>query len=152
MRTDQVRQLDEKRTAMTQRTHPTRLRTICAFAGLGALTLVGVGCGDDDDAIPLSQWVAEFDKKCVETITALSDPALSEAEFREISDAAIDEMRAIGEPDEMADVAAGLLDAIAANDDGTERTQSEIDALDQRALEAMTSLGVSDSCIGGPQG
>jgi len=137
---------------MTQRNHPTRCPTICTFVGLGTLALAGVACGEDDDSIPLSQWVAEFDQKCAETIAVLSDPDLSEAEFREISDAAIDEMRAIGEPDEMADVAADLLDAIAANDDGTERTQSEIDALDQQALAAMTSLGVSESCIGGPQG
>lgn len=138
---------------MARRTHPTRRRTICAFVGLGALSLAGGACGnDDDDSIPLSQWVAEFDQKCVETMAALSDPDLSDAEFREISDTAIAEMRAIGEPDEMADVAAGLLNTIAANDDGTERTQSEIDALDQQALAAMTSLGVSDSCIGGPQG
>ena len=138
---------------MAQRTRPTGRRTICTFVGLGALTLAGVACGDDDDdSIPLSQWVAEFDQKCVETMAALSDPDLSDAEFREISDTAIAEMRAIGEPGEMADVAAGLLNTIAANDDGAERTQSEIDALDQQALAAMTSLGVSDSCIGGPQG
>ena len=125
---------------------------ICSFVGLSALVLGGVACSDDDDSIPLAQWVAEFDQKCVETMAALSDPDLSDAEFREISDTAIAGMRAIGEPDEMADVAAGLLNAIAANDDGAERTQSEIDALDQQALAAMTSLGVSDSCIGGPQG
>ncbi len=138
---------------MTQRTHPTCRRTICGLVGISALVLAGVACSDDDDdTIPLTQWVAEFDQKCVETIDALSDPELSEAEFAEVSDAAIDEMRTIGEPDEMADTAAGLLDAIGANTDGIERTQSEIDALDQQALAAMTSLGVSDACISGPQG
>ena len=122
------------------------------LALLFVMLLVLSSCSDDDDTIPLTQWVSEFDQKCVETVAALSDPDLSEDEFRAISDTAIDEMRAISEPDEMADTAAGLLDAIAANTDGIERTQSEIDALDQQALAAMTSLGVSDSCIGGPQG
>ena len=42
----------------------------------------------------------------------------------------------------MADTAAGLLDAIAANDDGIERTQSETVVLNQQALTTMTSLGV----------
>jgi len=114
--------------------------------------LAGVACSDDDDSIPLAQWVSEFDQTCVETIAALSETNLSEAEFQEISDAAIEEMLAIGEPDEMADVAAGLIDVMATNGDGIERTPSEIDALDQQALAAMTRLGVSDSCIGGPQG
>ena len=141
-----------KKTIVTRRIHPTSRPTIWSFVGLGALVLAGVACSDDDDSIPLAQWVAEFDQTCVETIDALSEPNLSEAEFQEISDAAIEEMLAIGEPDEMADVAAGLLDVMATNGDGIERTPSEIDALDQQALAAMTSLGVSDSCIGGPQG
>jgi hypothetical protein len=141
-----------KKTIVTRRNHPTCRRTICTFVGLGALILAGVACSDDDDSIPLTQWVSEFDQTCVETIAALSNPDLSEAEFQEISDAAIEEMRAIGEPDEMADVAAGLLDVMATNGDEIERTQSEIDALDQQAFAAMTSLGISDSCIGGPQG
>jgi hypothetical protein len=141
-----------KKTTVTRRTSPTCRRTICGSVGISALVLVGVACSDDDDTIPLAAWVAEFDQKCVETIDALSDPDLSEAEFAEVSDAAIDEIRTIGEPDEMADTAAGLLDAIGANTDGIERTQSEIDALDQQALAAMTSLGVADACISGPQG
>jgi hypothetical protein len=129
-----------------------RRASLIGLVGLTTLTFTAVGCGGEEDAIPLTEWVAQFDQKCVETVAALSDPDLSEAEFREISDAAIDEMRAIGEPDEMADTAAELLDAIAANADGIERTQSEIDALDQQAFAAMTSLGVSDACISGPQG
>jgi hypothetical protein len=137
-----------KLTANTIRRHT----SLIGVVGLTTLTFTAVACGGDEDTIPLTEWVAEFDQKCVETIEALADPDLSEAEFAEISDAAIDEMRAIGEPDEMADTAAELLDAIAANADGIERTQSEIDALDQQALTAMTSLGVSDACIGGPQG
>jgi len=52
----------------------------------------------------------------------------------------------------LADTADQLIDAIEASTDSTERTQDEIDALDQRVLTAMTTLGVSDACIGGPQG
>jgi hypothetical protein len=122
------------------------------FVGISALVLARVAYSEDDDTIPLAQWVAEFDQKCVETIDALSDPDLSEAEFTEVRDAAIEEMPTIGESDEMADTAAGLPDAIGANTDGIERTQAEIDALDQQALAAMTSLGVSDVCISDPQG
>jgi hypothetical protein len=129
-----------------------RHTSLIGLVGLTTFTFTAVACSDDEDTIPLTEWVAEFDQVCVETVAALSDPDLSEAEFAEVSDAAIDEMRAIGEPDEMADTAAGLLDAIAANADGIERTQSEIGELDQQAFAAMTSLGVSDACIGGPQG
>jgi len=141
-----------KKTSVTEGPHSSCRWAICGFVGLGALVLAGVACSDDDDTVPLAEWVVEFDQKCVETVAALSEPGLSEAEFREISDAAVEEMRAIGEPDEMVNTAAGLLDAIATNADGIERTQSEIDALDQQVLAAMTSLGVSDACIGGPQG
>lgn len=127
-----------------------------SFIGLAGLTMfafTGVACGGGgEDAIPLADWVADFDQKCVETITKLSDPSLTQAEFEEIGDTAIEEMRAISEPDELADTAAELLDAIQASTDSAERTQDEIDALDQQVLTAMTSLGVSDACIGGPQG
>jgi hypothetical protein len=129
-----------------------RHASLIGLVGLTTFAFTAVGCSGDDETIPLAEWVAQFDQKCVETVAALSAPDLSEAEFAEVSDAAIDKMRAIGEPDEMADTAASLLDAIAANDDGIERTQSEIDALDQQAFAAMTILGVSDACIGGPQG
>ena len=126
--------------------------SLIGLFGLTALTFTAVACGGDEDTIPLADWVADFDQKCVETITELSDPSLTQAEFEEISNAAIEEMRAIPEPDEMADTAAQLLDAIEASTDSAERTQDEIDALDQQVLTAMTSLGVSDACIGGPQG
>jgi hypothetical protein len=129
-----------------------RHASLIGLVGLTTFAFTAVGCSGDDETIPLAEWVAQFDQKCVETVAALSDPDLSEAEFAEVSDAAINEMRAISEPDEMADTAAELLDTIEATTDSTERTQDEIDELDQRALTAMTSLGVSDACIGGPQG
>lgn len=126
--------------------------SLIGLVGLTTLTFTAVACGGDEDTIPLADWVADFDQKCVETIAELSDPSLTQAEYEEISDAAIAEMRAISEPAEMADTAAQLLDAIEASTESTERTQDEIDALDQQVLTAMTSLGVSDACIGGPQG
>ena len=126
--------------------------SLIRLAGLTMFAFTAVACGGGEDAIPLADWVADFDQKCVETITKLSDPSLTQAEFEEIGDAAIEEMRAISEPDELADTAAELLDAIEASTETTERTQDEIDALDQQVLTAMTSLGVSDACIGGPQG
>ena len=129
-----------------------RHASLIGLVGLTTLTFTAVACGGDEDTIPLADWVADFDEMCVETIAELSDPSLTQAQYEEISDAAIAEMRAISEPDEMADTAAELLDAIEASTDSVERTQDEIDALDQQVLTAMTSLGVSDACIGGPQG
>jgi hypothetical protein len=126
--------------------------SLIGVVGLTTFAFTAVACGGDEDTIPLTEWAAQFDQKCVATSTELSDPSLTQAEFQEISDAAINAMRAISEPDEMADTAAELLDVIEKSTDATERTQDEIDELDQRALTAMTSLGVSDACIGGPQG
>jgi len=126
--------------------------SLIRLAGLTTLIFTAIACGGDEDTIPLADWVADFDQKCVEIIAELSDPSLTQAQYEEISDAAIAEMRAISEPDEMADTAAQLLDAIEASTESTERTQDEFDALDQRVLTTMTSLGVSDACIGGPQG
>jgi hypothetical protein len=129
-----------------------RHTSLISLIGLTTFTFTAVACGGDEDTIPLTEWVAEFDQKCVATSAELSDPSLTQAEFEEISDAAINAMRAISEPDDMADTVPELLDVIEESTDSTERTQDEIDELDQRALTAMTSLGVSDACIGGPQG
>ena len=121
------------------------------LVGLTTLTFTAGACGGDENTIPLAEWVADFDQKCVETIAELSDPSLTQAEYEEISDAAIAEMRAISETDEMADTAVSS-STRSASTESTERTQDEIDALDQQVLTAMMSLGVSDACIGGPQG
>jgi hypothetical protein len=114
--------------------------------------------GDDvaqlirDGTIPLAEWVTRFDRQCVDTVAALSEPGLTETEYADINRAAFSEMRAIPEPDQMVDPAAGLIDALEASNDSTQRTQTEIEALDQQILDAMTSLGVSDACIGNPGG
>jgi hypothetical protein len=114
--------------------------------------------GDDvaqlirDGTIPLVEWVTRFDRQCVDTLAALSQPGLTEAEYQDINDAAFSEMRAIPPPDQMADTAASLVDGLQASTDSTERTQTEIEALDQQLLDTMRSLGVSDACIGNPGG
>lgn len=100
----------------------------------------------------MAEWVTRFDQQCVDTIAALSEPGLTEPEYKAINNAAFNEMRAIPPPGQMADTAAALIDAIEASTESTERTQAEIDALDQQVLDTMTSLGVSDSCIGNPGG
>lgn len=65
-----------------------------------------VACGDDEPStIPLSEWVDEFDKICLELLAeAQSDPDLTEGEFETLLDAVVAEGRSITPPDEMADV------------------------------------------------
>jgi hypothetical protein len=111
------------------------------------------GCGDDEapaSSMPVDEWVDEFDQICVE-IVAVSSPDLSEEEFKEISDAALAEMRALPEPDEHAAEAASMLAAIEATTDPAV-AEEDIEALDQQFLDSARLLGVSDECIGGPQG
>ncbi len=135
--------------------------TINADSGLAltaACAELWVPLGDDvaqlirDGTVPLVEWVTWFDQQCVDTVAALSEPGLTEAEYQDINDAAFSEMRAIPPPDQMADTAAGLVDGLQASTDSTERTQTEIEALDQQLLDAMRSLGISDACIGNPGG
>ena len=128
------------------------LRKVFA-AGLTALFGVVslVACGDDEPStVPLSEWVDEFDKICLELLADVqSDPDLTEEKFETLADAAIAEIRSLTPPDEMADVATELLDLLSADvhsDGGI--PQSEADTLD----EAFMSLGIADECIAGDNG
>jgi hypothetical protein len=113
-----------------------------------------IGCGDDDsqDTIPVSEWVTEFNRRCVEIGEELSNPELSDAEYREINERGIAEMRAIGTPNSNAAEAATLLTVIEASTIDTTLDDEAISALDQQFLDAATVLGISDECIGGAQG
>jgi hypothetical protein len=109
-------------------------------------------CGGDDaeDAtIPLSEWVDAFDAMCVD-VTAQS-PDLTEEEFTELSDRSLAEIRALPSPDDNADAATEVLDAIEASTDPSVE-EADIEALDQRVLAAFEAIGASDECVGGPQG
>ena len=137
----------------SQPTIPIRLAPLVLLAA--ALVASVASCGSDadtagGDTIPVDEWVAEFDRLCVEIANA-STPALSDAEFEEISDAGLAEMRALPDPDEHAAEAAAMLDAIEATVDPAV-AEADIEALDQQVLESATVLGVSQECIRGPQG
>lgn len=140
-------------TLLTNR-HPGELRLRrTVLAVLLASPAAAGACGDgDSDTIPVAEWVAQFDVVCVDTAERLSAPGLSGAEWDRISGAAMLEMRAVPEPDEMAETASDLLDAIEESSERTERTDDEINALDGRVVTAATELGVSDECIGGVPG
>jgi hypothetical protein len=116
----------------------------------GALT----GCADDDseDTIPVSEWVTEFNRRCVEIGEELSNPELTDAEYREINERGIAEMRALGTPDNNANEAETLLTVIEASTIDTTLDDEAISALDRQFLDAATVLGISDECIGGAQG
>ena len=106
-------------------------------------------CGDSDsseDTIPLSEWVDEFDQICLDTIAEVveSDPDLTDDEFEAIVGCSITAMRPLPEPDEMAETAAELLDAISSDDENLDDAARE--ALDQRLGTAFNSLGVSEAC------
>ena len=101
--------------------------------------------------MPLAECVAEFDRICVDVIGELG-PDTTEEEFRAISDAALDEMRALGEPDERAERAAAMLDSIERTTQADDLSQEEIDEFDAQFLGAATTVGASDERIGGPQG
>ncbi|MGI9642081.1 MAG: hypothetical protein ACR2N9_04780 [Acidimicrobiia bacterium] len=138
---------------------PTRLLTIFAVAiAAGGLA----GCGSDDpadsatteapsEAIAIDDWVSEFDRLCVATAAELT-PGLSDEEFAEISNAAIAEMRAIGEPSTLAVEAALLVDTIETQSNDLNLTEEEVAALDEGFLEAATTLDISEECLYGAQG
>ena len=105
-----------------------------------------------EDPVAIEEWVAEFDRLCVETAEALSDPGLTDEEFATVSNAALAEMRAIGEPSTQADHAATLLEVIETQSNDSDLTGEESEALDSRFLEAATALGISDACLGGAAG
>jgi hypothetical protein len=132
-----------------------------------AIALSLTACGDDansesaaestttaavEEVAPtLAEWVAEFDRLCVETANALT-PELTEAEFAEVSSQAIVEMRAIGLPAEKTDEAEAMLEAIEETTTDPNLTDDQIAAYDQQFLAAATRLGISDDCIGGAPG
>ena len=122
-----------------------------ALAFVVAASVAVASCGASD-TIPVAEWVAQFDQACVDTAEQLSAPGLSDAEWDRITEAALTEMRAVPEPDEMADTAADLVDAIEASSDRSQRTDEEVNALDDRVLTAARALGVSEACIGGAPG
>jgi hypothetical protein len=121
---------------------------------VGLVFLLGfVACGDDDDGdatIPLSEWVGEFDQMCVEVQGKLTAET-TDQEFHEINDAALAQMRALAPPDEMAETATELLNVIECGPDQN-LDDATIEDLDQPALAALTSLGVSQECTGGVPG
>jgi hypothetical protein len=127
--------------------------TIVATATLVVASAL-TGCADDDseDTIPVSEWVTEFNRRCVEIGEELSNPELTDAEYREINERGIAEMRAIGTPDNNANEAETLLTVIEASTIDTTLDDEAISALDQQFLDAATVLGISDECIGGAQG
>jgi len=112
------------------------------------------GCADDDseETVPVSEWVTEFNRRCVEIGEELSNPELTDAEYREINERGIAEMRALGTPDNNANEAETLLTVIEASTIDTTLDAEAISALDQQFLDAATVLGISDECIGGAQG
>jgi hypothetical protein len=112
------------------------------------------GCADDDseDTIPVSDWVTEFNQRCVEIGEELSNPELTDAQYREINERGIAEMRALGTPDNNANEAETLLTVIETSTIDTTLDDEAISALDQQFLDAATVLGISDECIGGAQG
>ena len=129
-----------------------RRLAIAATATLAVASAL-TGCADDDeDTIPVSEWVTEFNQRCVEIGEELSNPELTDTEYREINERGIAEMRAIGTPSSSATEAETLLTVIEASTIDTTLDDEAISALDQQFLDAATVLGISDECIGGAQG
>ena len=130
-----------------------RRLAIAATATLVVASAV-TGCADDnsEDTIPVSEWVTEFNRRCVEIGEELSNPELTDTEYREINERGIAEMRAIGTPSSSATEAETLLTVIEASTIDTTLDDEAIIALDQQFLDAATVLGISDECIGGAQG
>ena len=149
-----MQQLSSQHHRTNQRS-PRRARaTAAAVVVILAVALGLAACGDSDTSeatIPLSEWVDEFDQICLDIIAEIeSDSDLTDDEFEAIIDRGITAMRALPEPDEMAETAAELLDAISSDDENLDDAASE--ALDQRLGTAFTSLGVSAACQRGTPG
>jgi hypothetical protein len=117
------------------------------------VTAAFAGCGSDGDegTIPVSDWVAEFDRQCVEIGAELSNPDLTDEQFLAISERGVAEMRDIGTPDEMGAEAEALLTVLENTTVDTTLDDETIGNLDQQFLDAATVLGISDACIGGAQ-
>jgi hypothetical protein len=119
----------------------------------GAVIASVSGCGNDDDGagtVSVEDWVHQFDTVCTALAARLDElgPAMTEAEFAAFTVGSVTTLSALPPPAEHADVAAGLLDDIEASQQ-PDLEQTAIDELDIRILDAMTTLGVSDTCIGG---
>ncbi len=136
----------------TQRRRSPRWAIAVGVVGLSALAAAcGTPASSAEATVPVSEWVAEFDRLCVETSAELTAD-LSDKEFAAISRRALNEMRELPAPDEMANEADELLEAIETTTTDLNLDDATIEALDNQALDAMTALGVSDACIGGPAG
>jgi len=132
--------------------HTTKSERFAVAALACATAFAGCGSDDDDATIPVSEWVAEFDRQCAEIGAELSDPTLTDDEYRSINERGIAEMRAIGTPDRNAAEAATLLTVIEASTLDTSLDDEAISALDQQFLDAAEVLGISDACVGGASG
>lgn len=123
---------------------------------LASVLTVFAGCGEDDDragSISLQDWVHQFDAVCEAVTVRLEGlgPGMSDAELAAFTVGSVTTLGALPPPDEQADIAATLLDDIEAGQQpGLD--QATIDELDERILTAMTTLGISDTCIGGIPG
>jgi hypothetical protein len=97
----------------------------------------------------VSEWAAEFDRLCVEVAEESSDPDMTDAQFQTLTDQKLAEMRAIPDPDQNAEEAEAMLEAIetTVTDDGL--TDEQIAEFDQQFLEAAAGIGISDECLRG---
>jgi hypothetical protein len=132
--------------------HMTRSGRLAITALIVTAAFAGCGSDSDEGTIPVSDWVAEFDRRCVEIGAELSDPDLTDEQFLAISERGVAEMRAIGTPDEMDAEAETLLTVLETTTADTTLDDETISNLDQQFLNAATVLGISDACIGGAQG
>jgi hypothetical protein len=131
-----------------------------AIVVLGVVAVLAVGCGDDSndaadsrDTVTLGEWVEQFDRACIAAARALSDaaPPMSDAEFAAFNAGAFTILGALKPPDDKTDTAAGLLDDLRSSQEpGLDEDQ--LAAIDQRVLQAMTDLGISEQCTGGVPG
>ena len=132
--------------------HMTKSGLLAITALIVAAAFAGCGSDSDEGTIPVSDWVAEFDRQCVEIGAELSNPQLTDEQFLAISERGVAEMRAIGTPDEMDAEAETLLTVLETTTADTTLDDETISNLDQQFLNAATVLGISDACIGGLPG
>ena len=132
--------------------HTTKSGRLAITALIATAAFAGCGSDSDEGTIPVSDWVAEFDRQCVEIGAELSNPDLTDEQFLAISERGVAEMRAIGTPDEMDAEAETLLIVLETTTADTTLDDEIISNLDQQFLNAATVLGISDACIGGAQG
>ena len=139
---------------------PIANRAFARFAAcLVPMAALAAACGNDTnsagaaDTVSLAEWVDQFDRACIAATRALSDAAssISDAEFTAFNEGAFTTLAALKPPDDKADTAAGLVDDLRSSlQPGLDEDQ--LAALDQRVLQAMTDLGISEECTGGAPG